>query len=583
MTDLNLFIPMTKVDMQTRQVWGRATQEVVDGHKEIFDYDSSVPFFQRWSDNVQKRSKGKSMGNLRAMHQPIAAGKLIAINFNDAEKAIDIGTHVTDDKEWQKVLDGVYTGFSVGGKYAKRWMDMQIAGATRFTADPNEISLVDAPAVPTATFELIKTDGTREMVKFHNITGGEEPPIKQEETEGAIPPAEAQLREVESDAVIEEVDPNNPEAGAAMASENALEPAAVKDTPPEWLGKFQEQADKLSASINQLIDLRKQEAEREEKVIAELKLRGERVGIARREGSPWAPPQGYPSAWQSYADPANYAFPMEKALAAEQIASYNLDKGREHYAPREWMVLGRRIARLASDVFGMTYKFSPTDAKVERNEMEKQQMNTNVQKTDVTGLFRNLQEQLSDATKLIGTDPAAAMNLLTQAQAAIDVTSNVSTIAPVAKSDIPASSEPGEEKCAKCSESLTKDASFCAKCGAKVEKVAAPEDPILKAIADQTKALEALNANIAKMSQAPTAPGVLPIGDLNSIVEANAQDADPVAKALTDGNLQKAFAEVGNDANKLYEHVNNIAVKQIYDQGLNVSRFGVFNLPVSEG
>jgi hypothetical protein len=230
-------------------------------------------------------------------------------------------------------------------------MDLQVAGATRYTADPNEISLVDAPAVPTATYELIKADGTKEVRKFDNIQipGDEEireePVIEQGDTEGALPPAEPILQEVESDAVIEEVDPNDPAQEAAAATANCEnpeggDPAAVKDTPPEWLGKFQEALEQTNSKIDQFLDLRKKEAEREEQVLADLKLRGERVGIARREGSPSAPPQGYPSAWQSYGDPVNFAFPIEKALAADQIAAYNLGKGREAYAPREWMVMG---------------------------------------------------------------------------------------------------------------------------------------------------------------------------------------------------------------------------------------------------
>lgn len=589
MADLNLFIPMTKVDMQKRQVWGRATQEVLDGAKEIFDYESSIPFFQRWSESVQKRSQGKSKGNLRAMHQPIAAGKLIAINFNDAEKAIDIGTFVSDDKEWDKCVNGTYTGFSVGGRYAKRWPDAEFFGATRYTADPNEISLVDAPQVDTAVFELIKTDGTSELHKFDNIKipgddiVRDEPVIEQGDTEGALLLAEAELQEVESEAVIAAVDPNNPKAEADLITSTSESPEGGDPVTPDWMGKFKEMADKLSASIDQFVEIRKQEADRMEKVTAELKLRGERVGITWREGSPLAPPQGYPSAWQSYGDPVHYAFPMEKALAGEQIAQYNLGKGRENYAPREWMVLGRRMARLASDVFGVTYKFSPTDAKVERNQMEKQMSTANdLQKKNLAQLLDDVQSQLTNATRLIGTDPAAAMSMLTQAQAAIDVASNVSPAPAVAKVD--ASAVSVEEKCSKCGDALTKDASFCAKCGTKIEKIAAPADPILAAIAQQTQVLEALNASITKMSTKNAHDNVLPpIGDLNSIVDTTPADVDPVIKALGEGDLRKAFEEVGNDQNKLYERVNELAVKAIFDQGINVGRYGVYSLPAQEG
>src|SRR5271165_3478279 len=39
-------------------------------------------------------------------------------------------------------------------------------GPTRYTADPSEISLVDLPCLPQASFEMIKADGTRELRLF---------------------------------------------------------------------------------------------------------------------------------------------------------------------------------------------------------------------------------------------------------------------------------------------------------------------------------------------------------------------------------------------------------------------------------
>lgn len=157
---LNLFARLTKVDEEKRLVYGRATEEVVDRAGEIMDYATSKPYFEKWSDGIAKATDGRSVGNLRAMHNNIAAGKLTAIDFLDAEKAIDICAKVVDDSEWAKVLEGVYTGFSIGGDYVKRWVDPDVS-ARRFTADPCEISLVDLPCVPTASFFSIeKADGS---------------------------------------------------------------------------------------------------------------------------------------------------------------------------------------------------------------------------------------------------------------------------------------------------------------------------------------------------------------------------------------------------------------------------------------
>jgi len=71
-----------------------------------------------------------------------------------------------DDNEWKKVLEGVYTGFSVGGSYGAKWPDPVLEGVTRYEAKPVEISLVDVPCMPGAMFEIVKADGASEMRKF---------------------------------------------------------------------------------------------------------------------------------------------------------------------------------------------------------------------------------------------------------------------------------------------------------------------------------------------------------------------------------------------------------------------------------
>ena len=163
MNTANLFLPITKVDEAKRLVYGRAAHEVIDHSDEVFDYNTSKGNFVKWSDLMNKESGGKSYGNIRGMHSNIAAGKIAEpLKFNDKEKAIDIVAKVVDDNEWEKVLEGVYTGFSMGGSYARKWADV-IGGksVTRYTANPNEVSLVDRPCIPTAKyFDIQKSDGT---------------------------------------------------------------------------------------------------------------------------------------------------------------------------------------------------------------------------------------------------------------------------------------------------------------------------------------------------------------------------------------------------------------------------------------
>jgi hypothetical protein len=155
-----VFARITKVDERTRIVTGRACQEVVDRDNEVLDYASSKPEFMRWSAEVSADTNGKSMGNLRAMHGNVAAGILTDIRFEDAEKAIDVDTQIIDDNEWKKCQAGVYSGFSIGGRYARKWNEiMNGKMVTKYTAVPSELSLVDRPCVPTAKFETISAKG----------------------------------------------------------------------------------------------------------------------------------------------------------------------------------------------------------------------------------------------------------------------------------------------------------------------------------------------------------------------------------------------------------------------------------------
>ena len=155
MSALDLFLPLAKVDLDRRLVTGVATAETPDRSGEIFDYGSSKPYFEKWSAEAAAASGGKSLGAVRAMHGSVAAGKLTDIAFDDDAKRVTVCAKIVDDDEWRKVQEGVYTGFSQGGRYVKRWADPE-TGLIRYTAEPHEISLVDLPSVPDATFDVVK-------------------------------------------------------------------------------------------------------------------------------------------------------------------------------------------------------------------------------------------------------------------------------------------------------------------------------------------------------------------------------------------------------------------------------------------
>jgi hypothetical protein len=210
MSALDLFLPLAKVDLDRRLVTGVATAETPDRSGEIFDYASSKPYFEKWSAEAAAATGGKSFGAVRAMHTPIAAGKLTDIAFDDNTKRITVVAKIVDDDEWRKVQEGVYTGFSQGGRYVKRWADPE-SGLTRYTADPHEISLVDLPCVRDATFDVVK-DGVVEKRSFAS-----RPPEANDSTDADV------------DAGDEDLDADKREFSAAQREKDAKEGVAMPD------------------------------------------------------------------------------------------------------------------------------------------------------------------------------------------------------------------------------------------------------------------------------------------------------------------------------------------------------------------
>ncbi|HKV25616.1 MAG TPA: hypothetical protein VJN93_13565 [Candidatus Acidoferrum sp.] len=156
-----------KADESRNEVHGVMAEEAPDKSGEIFDYATSKPYVQAWAAERLAATGGKSYGNVRGQHSgKVAAGKLLSIGFDDQRKIIPIIAKIVDPGEWEKVVQGVYSGFSIGGSYVRKWSDGR---ATRYTAKPSEVSLVDVPCMPGAVFTLVKANGTTE---FRPLTGG---------------------------------------------------------------------------------------------------------------------------------------------------------------------------------------------------------------------------------------------------------------------------------------------------------------------------------------------------------------------------------------------------------------------------
>lgn len=182
---MQLFAQIFKVDEASRTVWGRAIAEEEDKAGECFDYATSKGPIKNWAAKNLANTDGKSCGPIREMHQPVAAGKITEIEFDDVNKAIEIAAKIVDQSSWDKVLSGVLQGFSIGGSYLKKWpATMGTRIVTKYTASPNEVSLVDAPCVESArfsriqksSFDLVKRDGNivrRPFAPPHNYAHNE--------------------------------------------------------------------------------------------------------------------------------------------------------------------------------------------------------------------------------------------------------------------------------------------------------------------------------------------------------------------------------------------------------------------------
>lgn len=144
MTDLNktLFVGFTKKNDDQHIVEGWASSEALDSQGEVVKLtaiEKALPDYMKFA-------------NIRQMHQWSAVGKAIHAKVDSVKKGLYLVAKIVDKEAWEKVKEGVYSGFSIGGRIMKR-VDNVIEDLAL-----TEISLVDRPANPEAVFEVVKMD-----------------------------------------------------------------------------------------------------------------------------------------------------------------------------------------------------------------------------------------------------------------------------------------------------------------------------------------------------------------------------------------------------------------------------------------
>ena len=137
-----MFIPFSKVEREGDLLFveGIGTSEAEDADREIIDFDSvckALPDFMEWA-------------NLREMHQHLAAGTIESALPIPAEKRVMLRAKVVDPVAQRKVEEGVYKGFSIGGRKGAK------TGNRVFVDRITEWSLVDRPANPECSLSMAK-------------------------------------------------------------------------------------------------------------------------------------------------------------------------------------------------------------------------------------------------------------------------------------------------------------------------------------------------------------------------------------------------------------------------------------------
>lgn len=151
------FTKMAKQDDGCVIVEGICSSEAVDHDGELIKADAmraALPDFMKF-------------GNIREMHQPLAAGIAMKCDVQDDGKTY-LQARIVDPVAVKKCETGVYKGFSIGGGVLERdEINKTVITKIRLS----EISLVDRPANPDAVFTLGKVSDVEKADSHHNKIG----------------------------------------------------------------------------------------------------------------------------------------------------------------------------------------------------------------------------------------------------------------------------------------------------------------------------------------------------------------------------------------------------------------------------
>jgi hypothetical protein len=161
-SEVNIFLPIFKVDGEKRLIRGIITGEYLDKSGEVLSYAGSKAAISSW------------LGNVREMHGNVAVGRDVEREFDNESKTIMVTARISEGAPdtWAKIQDGTLRFLSVGGRRKKstiknssdlpahvfKFQQGKRPDTVRHTTEWEmvELSLVDNPALPMASFELVK-------------------------------------------------------------------------------------------------------------------------------------------------------------------------------------------------------------------------------------------------------------------------------------------------------------------------------------------------------------------------------------------------------------------------------------------
>lgn len=250
MDNLTFYAPIEKADEELRMVYGYASTEALDSQGEIVKKDAlaqAIDDYMEWA-------------NIREMHQPSAVGKTKSAKIDS--KGLYIAAKIVDEEAWQKVKEGVYNGFSIGGR-VKTMKGNEITDLSL-----SEISIVDRPANPECKIDVFKAD-------MQKPTEKNEPTEKKEEVKDvkkSIYTADGIVDLAgELNWIIMCYKDQNKDTSELETAMNALKEAAVKElqekeTYYDFVGSQIEYAEKLVDLEKEAIaEMKKKNAHVEEK------------------------------------------------------------------------------------------------------------------------------------------------------------------------------------------------------------------------------------------------------------------------------------------------------------------------------